>query len=587
MADTKASNGILTACRGECGRFPTVIIHGIGQSELYILDENGNRKLHANGKPVFAWPPEPDTKSMVKSLKKPLLKMLFTQRDKGFSDSVSAAIAGIFAPVSTGQDGKPLHNLELVRYPTSVARCSEKEKAFIYSCIHLEDYTQAAGEDHLYYFAYSSFGNNLEIAEELYTFIQQVKRETGHDKINLAPVSLGATIANALLEFYPQVADDLNRVVYVVPALDGSRIVGDIFTGNLSFDDKSLYKEMFPSFVSGYAGYLMNILIRFFPKKVVHAVLHKTHDTLIKSVFVNCTVMWGLVPKDYYPQAAEKLLSGPEHEEIKRQTDLYHRARLNSRGNIQKLVDRGVPVFDIVDYNVPLYMLAASWDKCNADGVIHLDSTSMGAASGLPNEPLPAGYMQQNTYCKNPAHNHISPDGIVDASAGLLPDNTFYFCRQHHEGTGRNDVIIKLITELLLNNDFVSVYSMPERFPQFNNGREARGFAGDVAFAEAIDRAALTPAHAAELESAIEQAKKMLADTVVEPGKYEAARERLFSILVKTGSRKPPARKKNKKVLTAVCRSVSNCLYKHWGPRGFFDWGRKKRLVVSNFAVEQ
>ena len=240
MADTKASNGILTACRGECGRFPTVIIHGIGQSELYILDENGNRKLHANGKPVFAWPPEPDTKSMVKSLKKPLLKMLFTQRDKGFSDSVSAAIAGIFAPVSTGQDGKPLHNLELVRYPTSVARCSE---------------------NHLYYFAYSSFGNNLEIAQELYTFLQQVKRETGHDKINLAPVSLGATIANALLEFYPQVADDLNRVVYVVPALDGSRIVGDIFTGNLSFDDKSLYNEMFPSFVSGYAGYLMNILI--------------------------------------------------------------------------------------------------------------------------------------------------------------------------------------------------------------------------------------------------------------------------------------------------------------------------------------
>jgi len=576
-ADNKPNDGILTACRGVCYYFPTVIIHGIGQSELYILDENGNRKLHTNGKPVFAWPPEPDTKSIVKSLKKPLLKTVFTQKDNGFSDKVSGAIASIFSPVATGLDGKPLHSLELVKYPGSVARCSEKEKEFIYSCIHLEDYTQAAGEDHLYYFAYSSFGSNLEIAEELYTFIQQVKRETGHDKINLAPVSLGATIANALLEFYPQVYDDLNRVVYVVPALDGSRIAGDIYTGNLSIDDKSLYKDLFPSFASGYAGYLMNILIRFLPQKVVRAVLYKTHDALIKSVFVNCTVMWGLVPSAYYPQAAETLLSAPEQKEIKRQTDLYHRARLNSRDNIQKLVDRGIPVFDIADYNVPLYMLAGSWDKCNADGVIHLDSTSMGAISGLPNEPLPAGYAQQNTPCTNPAHNHISPDGTVDASAGLLPENTFYFRNQHHEGTGRNDVIIKLITELLLNDDFTDVHTMPERFPQFNNCREARGFAGDVAGAKTIDPATLPPADAAALKAAIEQAEKMLDNTAVDPDEYLAARERLFAILIKIGKRKPPPAKRKEKVKTAVCRSLSNFLFKHWGPRGFFDWGRKKR----------
>jgi hypothetical protein len=568
----KPDDGILTGCRGKCGFSPTVIVHGIGQSELYILDENGNRKLHANGKPIFAWLPEPDMKSLGNRLKRPLIRTILTQKDKGFSDSVSAAIAGIFAPVSTGPDGRPLNGLELVRYPSSVARCGEKEKRFIYSCIHLDDYAQAAGEDHLYYFAYSSFGNNLEIASELYEYIQKVKRETGHDKINLVPISLGGTIANALLEFHEKVYDDLNRVVYVVPALDGSRIAGDIFTGDLAFDGKSLYKDLFPSFAPGYTGYLINILLRFLPAKVVRDTLDKTHKALIDCAFVNCTVMWGLVPKDYYPQAAEKLLSAPAQKEIKRQTDLYHRARLNSRKNILKLVERGIAVFDIVDYNVPLYMLAGSRDKCNADGVIHLDSTSMGAAAGLPNTPLPDGTVQQNTYCKKPAHNHISPDGIVDASTGLLPENTFYFRNQQHESTGRNDVIVKLITELLLNDDFADVHTMPERFPQFNNSREARGFAGDVAFAEAIDQAALTPAHAAELESAIEQAKKMMADTVVEPGKYEAARERLFSILVKTGSRKPPARKKNKKVLTAVCRSVSNCLYKHWGPWGFFDW---------------
>ncbi len=575
MADMKPNDGLLTQCRGKCGKFPTVIVHGIGQSELYVLDEAGNRKLHANGKPVFAWPIDADMKSIAKSLKRPLIKTLLTQQDKGFSDIAAGAVAGLFAPAATGPDGKPVNKLELVRYPYSVAHCSAEEKSFIYNCVHLDAYAQAAGEDHLYYFAYSSFGNNLEIAAELYAYIQQVKRETGHDKINLVPISLGGTIANALLEFHEEVYDDLNRVVYVVPALDGSRIVGDIYTGNLSFDDISLYKNMFPSFSSGYTGYLMNILIRFLPKEVVHAVLDKAHDALIKNVFVNCTVMWGLVPSDYYPQAAAKLLSGPGHSEIKRQADNYHRARLNSRKNILKLVERGITVFDIADYNVPLYMLAGSWDKCNADGVIHFDSTSMGAAAGLPNTPLPDGYVQQNTYCNNPAHNHISPDGIVDASTGLLPESTFYFRNQQHEGTGRNDVIIKLITELLINNDFTSVYTMPERFPQFNTGREARGFARDVASAETIDHGALSPANASELQAAIEQAQAMLDNTVVDPDTTLAARERLYGILIKTGNRKPPTVKKRERVYTAICKSLSNALYKHWGPRGFFDWNCK------------
>ncbi|MEI6578795.1 MAG: hypothetical protein WCN92_04950 [Eubacteriales bacterium] len=579
MADNKLNEGILTGCRGKCGHFPTVIIHGIGQSELYALDETGNRKLHANGKPVVAWPPDADIKSITKNLKKPLLKTLLAQKDKGFSDIASGAIADIFASIATGPDGNAENNLELVRYPSSVARCTPEGKDFIYSCIHLESYTKVAGEDHLYYFAYNSFGNNLSIAQELYDFIQKVKMVTGHDKINLAPISLGATIANSLLEFYPQVYDDLNRVVYVVPALDGSRIVGDIYTGNLSFDDKSLYKDLFPSFASGYAGYLMNILIRFLPKNVIHAVLDKTLETLIENVFVNCTVMWGLVPSSYYPQIAEKLLSDSAHSEIKRQTDNYHRAQLNSRKNIQKLVDRGISVFDVVDYNYPLYMLAGSWDKCNADGVIHLDSTSMGAAAGLVNTPLPDGYVQQNTYCTNPAHHHISPDGIVDASAGLLPDNTFYFRNQHHEGTGRNDVIIKLITELLLNNDFNSVYTMPERFPQFNIGREARGFTGNVAGAKTIDQSALSPADAAELQAAIEQADAMLGNTVVDENAYLAARERLFNIFIKIGKREPPSGRKKEEAYTAICKSLSNTLYKHWGPRGFFDWNCRGRDI--------
>ncbi len=67
----------------------------------------------------------------------------------------------------------------------------------------------------------------------------------------------------------------------------------------------------------------------------------------------------------------------------------------------------------------------------------------------------------------------------------------------------------------------------------------------------------------------------MLDNTVVDPDTTLAARERLYGILIKTGNRKPPTVRKRERVYTAICKSLSNALYKHWGPRGFFDWNCK------------
>lgn len=562
------NSDVLTHCGGNCPHAPSIVIHGIGQSELYALDENDNRMLDKNGKEITAWPPTVDTDALIGSLAAPLIATLLTQRDCGLSDTGAKLAAKVFAGSANGPDGGKTSNTELVRYPYSVARCTEKEKSFIYSSMSLNYYAQVAGEDHLYYFAYDSFGNNLSITEELYAYIQQVKLETGHDKVNLVPVSLGGTIANSLFEFYPDIYEDLNRVLFIVPALDGSNIIGDVYANNLSLEDEMLYRDLLPSFMDGYLGYLINILLRLLPKDVLHAVLDKAVNSLMDTVLVNCTVMWSLVPQAYYAEAAGNLLSGPEHAEIRRQTDLYYRAQQNAHANILKLIENGVSVFDICDYNQSLYAIAGSWDECNSDGVIHLASTSMGATSGLVDTPLAADYVQQQCL----EHNHISPDRIVDASTGLLPDHTFYFRNQHHEGTGRNDVIIKLATELLLNNDFTDVYTMPERFPQFNVGREARGFTGDVAKAKTIDQSALTPQDAAELQAAIEQADAMLNNTVVVYEEYTAARERLFAIMVKIGERNAPEDKSKEELLTKICKFLSDTLYRYWGGRGFSDW---------------
>ncbi len=568
---SSAKDGCLTACGGTCAYCPTIVIPGISQSETFLLDDNGSRMLDKNGKAMTSYPPSVNVDDVISKLAWPLAKTLITQKDRGFTDTAAEVVGDVFSSLATGLDTQPVKKIEVVKYPQSVARCSEHDKHFIYSCIPLQSYAAAAGEDHLYFLGYNSFGNNLEIAKELYDLIQQVKKETGHDKVNLAPVSLGATITNTLLEYYPDVYSDLNKVIYIVPALDGSMIVSDIFKGNLSTGDEMLYKDLFPSLFNGYLPYLINVAIRLLPKQVVHTLLDKVLAQLQKDALVNCTMMWALVPGADYPALRAKYLSDGAHAEVRRQTDLYYQAQQHSDANILKMVSRGVKVFDIVDYNYALYSISGSYKDVNADGVIHLDSTSMGAVSGPVGKTLPAGYVQQNTHCSNPAHNHISPDGNVDASTGLLPDNTFYFRNQSHEGTARNDVILKLATELLLYNNITDVYSAPDRYPQFNTGRESKWVVNDLKNAKLIDQSTLAPADAAELQGAIEECDAMLNNTVVDYSAFVHARDRLNSIRYKIGAAEPPADDTKAKNAEAFFKFASDMLYKYWGPRGFSD----------------
>ena len=45
-----------------------------------------------------------------------------------------------------------------------------------------------------------------------------------------------------LLDYTPQVMDELHKVIFVVPALDGSMIVCDVFNDNITFlDNEYLY----------------------------------------------------------------------------------------------------------------------------------------------------------------------------------------------------------------------------------------------------------------------------------------------------------------------------------------------------------
>lgn len=537
MCAIGASAAVKTECGGSCDICPSIVVPGIGQSNVWALDENGDYILDDNGNRINCFPAYFNVGSIVKTVLVPALLTLITQMDFGLSDALCDVVLDSFAVNMCDEKGKNTGNIEVEKYPYSVAECSEYEKGQIYNNIPLQAYSEIAGEDHLYYFAYNSFGNNLDIVNELYDFIQMVKAETGHDKVNIVPISMGGSIANGLLEYYPEVVNDLNKVVYIVPALNGSTIVGDLYTKNLTFlDTEFLYNGFLETLMDEDEARMIEVIARILPDEVLHNVLNNVVDCLVEEVAANVTCLWGLCPKEYYPEASEALLGSKP--EIKHQTDMYYQAQVNSLDNIQNLVDNGVEVYNIVDYDAPLYCIGNSWNDDNADGVIHLSSTAMGVHSALVGETLPEDYEQANTSvnCSDPSHNHISPDNVVDASTGLLPDTTFYFDGQNHEKTARNDIIIALATQLLATDEIKNVYSTPD-FPQFNGARDPRKIKNDLLpKAKAVDASALNEADAAELAAAIKEAEAFVNGTVCYDGQQELIQERLTACLVKAGA---------------------------------------------------
>lgn len=557
-------------CDGNCEYYPTVIIPGLGQSGVFVVDDNGDFVLDDAGKRISAFPAYIELPKIISRVAFPVILSLLTQSDLGLSDALSDAIFMAFGINTSDLKAQNTGNVKTEKYHKPYSECTKEEQDLINSHIPFHLYETDLPKDHLYYFTYNSFGNHIDLANELYEYIQMVKKQTGHDKVNIVPISMGGTVANGLLDYYPEVVNDLNKVVYIVPALNGSTIVGDVMTKNIAFLDKDyLYNGFLEGLMDEEDARMIEVIARILPDELLVKALDTAVDKLLADVFSKNTNMWALLPQEYYEEASAELLSAPEYKKIKEQTDRYHIAQVNSNKNIQNLVDNGVQVFNIVDYDFPLYNIGNAWNADNADGVIQLSSTAMGVHSALVGETLPEDYVQQNTYCDDPTHNHISPDRVVDASTGLLPDTTFYFDGQAHEKTARNDVIIKLATELLATDNITDVYSTPD-YPQFNYARDVRGLKNDrLPHAKnALATVAMSDADKAELEAAIAEGEMVLNRTAGEEGDVKAADDRLKAILVKIGVYEASTEEEPSTFFT----NLSLLLYKHFGTNGFSEF---------------
>ncbi len=594
-----AEDGTSSSEKCTCEIYPSIIIPGLFQSKIRYLDENGNEKLNSDGEPyVGPFLMESTSEIVMLALSEalvPLGSMLITQEDK--ENRCAEAIADVLGEALLGNleldnQGHNIKNVQADRYTTSLANLTAAQRNYAFSQIPLSSFVESAPLDHLYFFSYLSTGNLLDTVAELYELIQIAKKETGHDKVNIAPISQGGSLFNALVQYYKDkgldIEDDINRVCYVIPAADGSSLLGDIYRYGFIDDPDALYGYMIPSLLGEdqeYLSYIINLILRIFPEADLDNILDTAVQILVEDYLEYSTCLWALIPSKDYAACREMYLGDEEDAYIRAQTDWYYNAQVSARDGVLDMQRRGIECFDIVNYNRELYKICDSWNKVNADGIIHLDSESFGATSVNVNVALPEDYKQAGTYCTDPTHNHIDTGRLVDASTGVLCETTFYFLNQGHDVTAKNDVIMRLAVRILTDKSFKDVYSDPG-FPQFNFARDSRGAINSYNLWYDYDTSRLSQEVAAEFIAARDELGAAIESTCMPTEEFDAAAKRFDAAVDKVldSSKTPEELEQEKqeekqeaqtnlflKILSAILGFFSTLLLKMFGGKGFSE----------------
>lgn len=565
-----------------CGHCPLIVLPGINHSPTYLYDENDKPVMDSKGEKQIG-----GTLLILNTddlLKKILPKALFsllatiaTQHNILLDKVAYEAAATAFSIQKCNDEGNYVNNLKTQRWNYPLSQMTEDEVNWVYRMVPMQRIVDIIGADHTYFYTFNLVGDPMQSAKELDEYIDMVKKQTGHDKVDLLPVSLGGTILTAYLDAYGH--KDINSIVGVVACLNGTDIVADLMARDFNISDEYLHHEYIPTILKesngrGTLGYLINCILHILPQAGFNALLTGAMSGLLDTMVLNCPQMWAMVPSYRYDALASRYLSAKPV--LKAKTDRFQQARLNLKQNVLDAVADGVKVNFISGSGLAFgeemytfFSIMSSSGKVNSDGIINLSSTALGTTGTVGGATIAKQAHDNPDY---PGYSYLSPDGTIDISTAVLPDNTWVFLKQYHE-VGNNDVVLNLAKALLLG-EIENVHSNPAKYPQYNyfcNTKTLRRWRINDG-KEALKKTDLSEEDRAEIVAAIAQAEAVLEMTVADQTAVEAAQARLDTILYKVGQLTPP--KEESKLapgLEKFFESMSWMLYKTLGGGSIYD----------------
>lgn len=447
----------------DCPYAPVIFVVGQGE-DLYLNPGTENRKL------------VPDVAgNLIKVIPKLILGIIM-QSIKGDYETLGSMLlssAKDFAEViACDKEGNSKYNVSITP--------EEFDDSGRHLALEYGENNHLSLLPHDYKFKYDWRLDPVYNAEILYDYIERVKVSTGHDKVVIMAHSEGNNVLCSYL--YKYGAESFQKVMFLSPAYQGLSILGTLFSGEYSlddksddivtflntlFDDSSLNNAIKSSVSILEKTGLLKLIANDSQKLLDNVYEQKLYDYLI-DVLGTMPGMWSFCPDEYYETAKHRAFDGKEgYEKLIEKIDYYHyNIQKNVPSLIKELLDNNVPVNIVAGYGISSIPVSKT-EPQHSDMVIDTKYMSLGATCCKLGDTFEDGYVQQ----VEDSHNHISPDMMIDASTCLFPEITF-FIRDIPHNDHPNEYC-DFLWALAYRKDYCDVFSL-EGYSQFMMYRDGR-----------------------------------------------------------------------------------------------------------------
>ncbi len=444
----------------DCGHAPVVMVRGFG-SPMFAVQEDGTQTA------LVSLATE-DIMAMIPDIMGALGKLTFGD-DVGFAKAVKGIVDGIADNLYCNPDGTSKNNIAILANTEVTAE------------VHLQteyrfDLDQG-GTAGLYVFEHDWRLDPTATADRLHAYIEEVKAVTKHEKVVLVAHSQGNIVATSYLAEYGY--DSVEKVLFTSPAYQGLRLVGQLFTRDVSIEGKaSAVTEFLDTFMrlnmdqqsivtligvldeAGVLDAVVGALDLF-----LDSTLDALYEYVLIDLFATMPGIWGFVPDAYYEEAKTVMLQKEEYKQIIPVIDAYHYGvQTEVPELLADLEKENIPFYIVAGYGIapiPVYEDAVY----QSDMLIDTDYMTLGATCAPTGELL--------SYEGDMLPAYFSPDLLIDASTCLYPDRTWFLRYQGH--LDMCDAYDAFLTWLILSEGQQTVFAN-ETYPQFMQCNEHAAF---------------------------------------------------------------------------------------------------------------
>ncbi|MGN0467600.1 MAG: hypothetical protein ACI4GY_02610, partial [Acutalibacteraceae bacterium] len=404
---------------------PVIIISGMTSFPIYNED----------GESVFPISNEKIQKDVAK-LVLPLAGSALTSNWEIFAKYGMEPIHDLFEETRCDENGNSVYKITPESFPENAGNYKEMFDSDTGERGMIKNVAEKIGWENTYFYHYDWRMNPLDLIDGLDTLVKKAMDESGSSKVSFFAMSFGGMIAESYMAKYG--TDHLKNVVFGSTAFNGVELVGRLFAGDPKIEIKDAL-DYFATFLqnSDFASNVLSVsaaalakygvkgekAVNDYLKAFIDVLKYPLYSEVFMDTFAHFPGVWCLMPKAFYEQAKQYMPTTAEYSDTffdKIDEYMYEIQGRNSE-IIYDAKANGVNVYIIGAYG---YAGIPLTDGCKnrTDTLIDTYLMTGNCAVAPYGKTLDDIEYSKDGACT--AHNHVSTDNIIDASVGMLPENT-------------------------------------------------------------------------------------------------------------------------------------------------------------------